>query len=181
MKTPILFFTVVMVWFSAGSAFSQNQSDMNINVSKLDIENATFDDVLAVFGEPLSLVWGNEKFSMDNRPEYFIARYPKDFGVLIGNERVCELRFTNNEAGYIFDGKLRIGSPMETVLEVLGQPKRIVEGEKIAFKEAVLYKDAEGMKGSGYYCRSDKGQTGSQLPGKSVAQDVRFLWWPNQR
>lgn len=55
-----------------------------------------------------------------------------------------------------------MGSPLEEVLEAVGQPKETVEGQKNWFEDGVLYKDIEGRKGYCYYGRAD--------------QDVRFFF-----
>jgi hypothetical protein len=157
MTRSIVFSAIALALFAAVTAFSQGLSDMNVKLGKLDIETATFDDVLALFGKPLSLRWKNETYSMDDRPESFVAGYPEGFSVVIDYNRVDELRFTAPGAGFVFAGKLRIGSSLDTALEVLGPPKRTVVGGEVAYRSGVLYKDIGGKEGHCYYGRRDRG------------------------
>jgi hypothetical protein len=57
---------------------------------------------------------------------------------------------------YVFRGKLRSGSTLDDVFEVIGYPKKIVQGEENSFEDGVLYKDIEGRKGHCYYARYDR-------------------------
>jgi len=49
-----------------------------------------------------------------------------------------------------------LGSRLEDVLEMVGQPKEIIENDPIGFKDGILYKDVDGQKGACYYARSDR-------------------------
>jgi hypothetical protein len=66
-----------------------------------------------------------------------------------------ELRFEHNSP-YVYQGKLRIGDSIDDALKVLGAPKETVVGEKLTFRDGVLYRDIDGQKGYGYYHRADQ-------------------------
>ena len=70
----------------------------------------------------------------------------------MSSNKIVEIR---HESGfkYVFRGKLRSGSTLDKVFEVIGRPKKVVQGEENKFKDGVLYKDINGRKGHCYYAR----------------------------
>jgi hypothetical protein len=147
----------ILVLVFAGAAISQSESDINAKVAKLDIGKATLDDIIRIFGEPTRYFYGRETFAKDNLPQAYIAEYPNEFSVVMASGRVDELRFESTEAGYLFRGKIQVGSPLNEVLKVVGQPKGTVVGKPNEYKDGILYKDINGEKGSCYYGRKDHG------------------------
>jgi len=69
--------------------------------------------------------------------------------------KIVELRH-EYDFSYVFRDKLRFGSTLDEVFEVIGHPEKIVEGEKNLFEDGVLYKDIDGRNGYCYYARSDQ-------------------------
>ena len=57
---------------------------------------------------------------------------------------------------YLYRDKLRIGSSLQEVLDLLGEPAETVTGQENAFKDNVLYLDIDGRTGHDYYHRSDQ-------------------------
>jgi len=112
-------------------------------------------DVIALLGKPVSYLWGNKTFRKDNLPETYLMRYPDRFGVMIATKKIREVRI--HFPGYHFMDKIAVGTPVEEVLAVLGQPSRTVTGGKNDFEDAVLYRDINGVKGNAYYGRGDRG------------------------
>ena len=144
----ITFLVSVVVLCLTGPAASEPQSDMNAKVAKLDIDTATLDDVIRIFGEPEKYLWGSKTFTKDNLPSTCIVVYPNGFSVVMSGG-VSELRHT--QPGYVFLGKLQVGSSLEEVLEAVGKPKETVEGQSIGWEDGVLYQDINGRKGHCYY------------------------------
>jgi len=130
-------------------------SDINAKVAKLDIDTATLDDVIRIFGEPVRYFWSGKTFTKDNLPSTYIVGYPNGFSVVMNGNSVSELRHEGHN-GYVFKEKIRIGSSLEEVLEVAGQPTETIEGEGNEFKDGVLYKDIDGRKGHCYYSRAEQ-------------------------
>lgn len=139
-----------------GPAISQSESDINAKVAQLDIDTATLDDVIRIFGEPAKYYWGRETFAKDNLPRIYIAQYPNEFSVVMDSGHVDELRFESPAAGYLFREKIRVGSSLYEVLKVIGQPKETVVGQPNKFEDGILYKDIDRRKGYCYYGRKDK-------------------------
>lgn len=137
-------------------AISQSESDINAKVAQLDIDTATLDDVIRIFGEPTKYIWNRETFTKDNLPRIYIAQYPNEFSVVMDSGRVDELRFESPAAGYLFRKKIRVGSSLYEALKVMGQPKKTVVGQPNRFKDGVLYKDIDGNKGRCYYKPADQ-------------------------
>jgi serine protease AprX len=158
MKVAAFILTVISIFLlSVSPVLSQAQTDFNAKVAQINIDKATLDDVIRVFGEPQKYIWGNQSFSKDKLPEHFLAFYPNGFHVCFANGRIEELRFEGGDCGYVFADKIRIGSSLDEVIETLGQPKGTVQGKSNAFQDGILYKDINGQKGNCYYARKDKG------------------------
>ncbi|GAI51048.1 unnamed protein product, partial [marine sediment metagenome] len=107
-----------------------------------------------IFGKPAQYIWGKETFTEDNLPRQYILVYPSKFHIYMRENKIVEIR---HESGfnYVFRGKLRCGSSLDEVFEVIGHPKKIVQGEENKFENGVLYKDINGRKGYCYYARYD--------------------------
>jgi Subtilisin-like serine proteases len=136
--------------------------DINKKIAQIDINNATLEDVIKIFGNPQSYLWGDKTFTKDNLPQNYIAVMEKGFRVSFNNNMVFEIRFLADEeikdyTGYIYKDAVKIGSPMEDALKVLDTPKKVVIGESCNYEDGVLYKDIDGNKGSGYYCLIKQG------------------------
>jgi len=139
-------------------AISQPESDINAKVAKLDIDTATLEDVIRIFGEPEKYLWGDQTFTKDNLPSTYIAAYYSNkIHIMLSDGKVNEVRFEELDVGYVFRGKLKIGSSLKEALEVLGQPRKTVIGQPMGEEDAVLYKDMSGEKGCCYYSRKDQG------------------------
>jgi len=143
----------------ASEEFRHNLSE---KIAKLDIDSATLNDVIKIFGEPSEYIWGNQTFEKTNLPRNYVVIYPDGFRVFISENKIVELRHEGPESGYVWRGKLKVGSSLDEVLEAVGQAKEIIEGKKNWFEDSVLYKDIDGRTGYCYYSRAD--------------QDVRFFF-----
>ena len=123
-------------------------------IRQLDIDTADLERVKEIFGKSLKYVWGKETFTEDNLPKRYILVYPGRFHIYMRENQIVELRH-EHDFSYVFRGKLRHGSTLDEVFEVIGHPKKIVQGEENKFENGVLYKDIEGRKGYCYYARYD--------------------------
>jgi len=150
-NTKSLILVIIVALCLVSPAAPKTESDINAKVAQLDIDKATLDDVIRIFGEPTKYIWGKETFTKDNLPSRYIASYPDGFSVFMLNGQIAELRFAKPGAGYIFKNKLQIGSVLDKVLEVIGQPAQTVEGQPNKFEDGVLYKDIDGRKGHCFY------------------------------
>ena len=160
MKEITLAILISMVAVPSGSSGGSKRAlDINAKVAQLNIDTATLDDVIRIFGEPIEYLWGEKTFTKANLPSTYIAAYPNGFSVVISNGKVSELRFAGRGAGYVYRDKLKVGSSLDEVLEVVGQPAETLEGQALSgmAKDGVLYKDMKGRKGSCYYSRRDQG------------------------
>jgi beta-lactamase regulating signal transducer with metallopeptidase domain len=164
----ITFFLIAALLISVGLTSSScdneklTQDGMNVKINQINIDTATRKDIVKVFGEPEKYMWGNEKLNTvqtmdkDNLGSHYIMLYPNDFRVFIANDKIVEFRF-EGPSDYVFDGGLVVGSSLEKAIKVLGEPKEILDGEKIEFKDNVLYKNIKDKpKGTGYYAVSQK-------------------------
>jgi beta-lactamase regulating signal transducer with metallopeptidase domain len=149
---------------SASSTESLTQAEgINAKVARLNLENATRTDVIAIFGEPASYIWGNKTFTRDNLPDPYIMFYSRAFSVVMLSGQTEEVRF-EEKSDYAYHGVLRVGSTLDEAVKVIGPPDRTQEGGTISFEDGVLYKNAEinneevhGEKGISYYARRGQG------------------------
>lgn len=142
--------------YGAGAA-PKPPADILAKMLQLDINSATHEDVTALFGRPYRYLWGSEMYDANDLPDSYIMQYSDGFSIFISSDHIAEVRFARVDTGYAFRGAIRIGSSLDEVLKVLGPPTETVTGRKAGWKDGVLYRDIEGMKGRGYYARSDQG------------------------
>lgn len=133
------------------------QSDINVKVAKLNIDTATLNDVIKVFGKPEKYLWGQETFAKNNLPSMYLAAYYSNrVQFFIRHGKVSEIRFEGPGTGYAYRGKLKIGSSLDEVFEVVGRPRKTITGQANRWEDGVLYKDIDGRKGFCYYKRADQ-------------------------
>ncbi len=130
-------------------------SDNNDKGAPLDMATAAPEDIIRIYGEPVKYVAGGKTFAKDKLPANYIMVYPNDLEVIIRGGRLEEVRHEGAD-GYLFKGKVKVGSGLEEVLRVVGRPKKIIEGKQNEFEDGVLYKDIGGNKGDCYYARFDQ-------------------------
>jgi len=128
-----------------------------LKVAMLNIDTDTLDDVIEIFGQPVNYIWGREILDKAKIPaDRYCIKYPDDVHLLMRWDSIVELRFESPAADYGFRDKIRVGSSLDEVLKVVGQPAETVEGGQIGWVNNVLYKDIEGKKGYCYYHRPDQ-------------------------
>jgi hypothetical protein len=146
---------IILFFFAGICIASEPASDINAKVAQLDIETANLDKIISIFGEPEKYIGGNNQtFQRQNLPSTYLACYPGGFEILISNNHILELRFS--QPGYIFRNKIQVGSSLEDVLNVIGQPLETVTNQKNEWKDGVLYKDIDRKKGFCCYSRNDQ-------------------------
>lgn len=123
--------------------------ELNARIAKIDINKATREDIIKIFGKPLAYLWGSDFFTEDQLPDRYIMQYPTRFSFFIANGGIVEIRF--HEPGYKFRDALEVGATVEETFEILGPPLETVQGRPDKFKEGVLYIDIDGRKGYSYY------------------------------
>lgn len=164
MKKIVLTICVGVLAVSAVSLpAAELSSDIHAKVAQLDIDKATLDDVIRIFGEPAKYSWGEQTFKKNSLPSTYILDYPPGFSVLISDGKISELRFQDQDVGYRFKDRLKLGSSLDEVLDILGPPAETVQAQPNAWADRVLYKDIDGKAGNCYYKRAD--------------HNVRFFFW----
>ena len=130
-------------------------ADINSQIARITPGKTTPEETVRILGEPQRYFWGKTTFTKDRLPSAYIMAYD-GFSVVMNNDRVTELRI-ERRPDFLYRDKLRLGSALEEVLEVLGQPEATVEGQPCKFEDGTVYKDIDGKKGRCYYSRRDKG------------------------
>ena len=129
--------------------------DFAAKVNSVDIDNATPDDLINIFGEPKQFLWQNKKFKKDNLPARYVMKFANNLYAFITNDYIVELRL-EGPSEYVYGNGLKIGSKLDKVIEILGEPKDTLVGKPNKFQNNTLYKDIDGDIGYCYYAREDK-------------------------
>ncbi len=145
-------FIVLMVWILSPIIIGQpkNNTVYTVNdknsdkssfakkISQLDIDTATWDDLVKLFGEPEKYMWGENTYTKENLPDYYTMKYSDKFEVLIVEGKILELRFYN--PAYSFMDSISVGSRFDDVKKALGQPipeEKAIPNQQM--KEGILY------------------------------------------
>jgi serine protease AprX len=134
---------------SAGAGQASAFDEFNQKIAQIDLETATINDVVALFGEPLEYRWDGQTYSKNNLPPAYLAVYPEEFQVLVQGQDAVELRF--NALGYVFRNTVHIGSCLSDALSVVKPPTQVIQGQPNGFVPGILYKDIDGTQGLDYY------------------------------
>jgi serine protease AprX len=132
-------------------AAESNEGDMNAKIAQLKVGVSTRQDAIRLFGKPTQYLWKDKTYQEDNLPPIYVAVFPNAPYIMFGGDVIDEIRFEEQDFGYVFRDKIRIGSSLDDVLAVLAKPRETVVGEPFGYKNGVLYKDGDGEKGYCYY------------------------------
>jgi serine protease AprX len=156
---------------SKGNVVSKLSKEMNKKVAQLDMNKATREDVIRIFGQPQSYQGDGQTFAEENLPDRYTMTYADGFSVSLHKGCVEELRF--QKPGYVFRDCITVGSTLEETLKALGPQTRTIDagklriergflytaqGERIEPEDGVVYKDLGRRKGFCFYdARSTQG------------------------
>jgi hypothetical protein len=134
--------------------------ELAARLDALDIDKATRKAVIEQLGKPSFYALGNDVLDPNKLPNRYAMVYPGSIHVVIMDDRV--LRIAILSPGYLFRGKVQVGSSLDEVLAVLGPPRKTVEGTKIqdimaSQEDDVLYKNLDGVEGTCAYQARAKG------------------------
>ncbi|UCG58984.1 MAG: S8/S53 family peptidase, partial [Phycisphaerales bacterium] len=104
--------------------------ELAARIDKLEVGSATRQDAITLFGEPFSYVLGDERLDAGSLPSHFAMIYPGDVQVIVSDDRVQ--RITIMTPGYRFQDTIQVGTSMEEVFNVLGPPRRTIDGADYA-------------------------------------------------
>ena len=127
----------------------------NAKVAQLDLNSATPDDVRRVFGEPFEYRWMRDTFSPDNLPDRYAMMYAGGVEVEVEQGHVQGLEF--HQPNYAYRGSIRVGSSLDEVIQVVGEPPVTRVGQGGSYHKNVLHKDLDGEVGRCCYLRADQG------------------------
>jgi hypothetical protein len=116
-------------------------------IKLFDVNQASPEQAIQVFGEPLKYIYKNLEFTKDNLPNKYIMVYPDKFRVYVQDKSVRKLRYKHQ--GYAFYSA-EVGSTLDQVIKAV-PPTEIVAGEMIEDESGVLYKDIIEVPGYCYY------------------------------
>ena len=140
----------------ARAATNGKLNDLDAKIVQLSKQGSRAEDVPRLLGEPERYLWGEKTFTKETLPDIYLMEYPQGVQVLINGGLVRELRSKEPGPGFTWRGKLRLGSSLEEVEQVVGPPAKTVAGKPLDFKDGVLYQDIDGKQGRGYYARPDQ-------------------------
>ncbi|UCE46755.1 MAG: hypothetical protein JSW47_14215, partial [Phycisphaerales bacterium] len=137
----------------SGEEGENDTSDINEKIAQIRTGPADFNDVITIFGQPSDYKWGKQSFKLEDLPvkRYWIW-YPDSIHIFMHWDKANRLEIV--DPAYVFNGKIPMGSSLEHVLSIVGQPKATVVGQR-GWEDGVLYKDIEGRVGWCQYTRKD--------------------------
>jgi hypothetical protein len=129
-------------------------------IDALDLANATRKDVIEHLGKPSSYVLADQPLDPNKLPDRYMMIYPAGVQVVIAQDRID--RVTIQAPGYLFRGKIQVGSTVEEVLGMVGPVGKTVEGARgqdvsTSQEDNILYRDISGVKGNCLYRDQTKG------------------------
>lgn len=138
----------------ADAAGQHVPKDLAAQIEKLAIGSATRQDAVALLGEPLSYVLGNEHFDASNLPSRFVMLYPGNVQVFVTDDRVGRVMVAAR--GYLLRGAIEVGASMDECLKALGSPVKTMEvasnfDVRTVPENPVLFQDLGGQAGDEYY------------------------------
>jgi hypothetical protein len=125
--------------------------DLEAAILPLTQPGTTVEKVLQVLGQPERYSWEGRTLSVTNLPSAFLLNYPNGVSALVSGGKVIQWRSEQPGPGFGFAGKLRLGSSLAEVEEVVGPPSKTVVGQRLTFSPGVLYRDFDGNQGYSAY------------------------------
>ncbi|MHC4532388.1 MAG: SMP-30/gluconolactonase/LRE family protein [Planctomycetota bacterium] len=142
-----------MMQVESGEEGENGTSDINEKITQICTGPADFNDVIKIFGQPSGYDYRRQSFKLGDLPvERYWIRYPDSINIFMRRDKVDFLEII--DSAYIHNGKIPMGSSLESVLNKVGQPKETVVGQR-GWEDGVLYKDIEGRVGWCQYRRED--------------------------
>jgi len=134
--------------------------ELAARLDALDIDKATRNAVTEQLGKPSFYALGNDVLDANNLPNRYAMVYPESVHVVIMDDRIIRVAILS--PGYLFRGKVQVGSSLDEVLEVLGPPRKTIEGARMrdimtSPEDDVFYKNLDGVEGTCAYQARAKG------------------------
>ncbi len=136
--------------------FALQPTDLEATIALLAKPGTRVEQAIAALGRPLQYSWENKTLDPEHLPVAYFLEYPKGVQVMVNRGLVAELRCEDPGPGFIWRGKLRLGSSLDEVLEALGPPSQTLVGQELTFTPGALFKDIKGQAGYCYYSRPDQ-------------------------
>jgi len=140
-------------WRRLTRDFALQPIDFDAAIAQLSKPGTMVEEAIRALGPPVGYSWGNQTLNKTNLPAAYILEYPKGVKAMVDGGVVVELRSEKPGPGFTWQGKLRLGSSLDEVLQALGPPSETVVGESLTYEPGVLYKDIDRQVGHCYYSR----------------------------
>jgi hypothetical protein len=141
------------VQVESGEEGENGTSDINEKIAQICSGPTDFNDVIRIFGQPSGYDYRRQSFKLEDLPvERYWIRYTDSIHIFMRWDKVDGLEIV--DPAYVFNGKIPIGSSLERVLSIVGQPKETIVGRR-GWEDGVLYKDINGRIGWCQYRRED--------------------------
>jgi RNA polymerase sigma-70 factor (ECF subfamily) len=127
-----------LLTFRTGKTAGGISSELDAKIAQLAKAGTPVEEAIRLLGKPIEYRWGNETFAKDKLPATYILRYDKGVAVVVNAGQVTELRAEGVGPGFSYHGQLRLGSSLEDMLRVVGEPSTTVTGQPLKFEPGVL-------------------------------------------
>jgi hypothetical protein len=134
--------------------------ELAARIDKLKLGSTARQEVIALLGEPASYVLGRERLDANDLPNRFAMIYPSNVQIIVSGERVERVTIVN--PGYRFRGTIEVGTSMEEVFNVLGPPRRTIDGADYSdirnvTEDNVVFDRLGGVAGNAFYRNEAEG------------------------
>jgi len=137
-----VFLIAIILVFVRGEYQIVKKSELNRIVqnkqSDIKAEKTDREYVISIMGEPKNYIWGEDTFHIEDLPSHYIMDYGNSNMACIYNGILSETRVHSPGDFTEFNG-IKLGDTIDEVIEKIGKPIRIADGEELNFEENVLF------------------------------------------
>ena len=139
--------------------------NLDAKIVQLSQPGTTVEKAIELLGQPERYSWERRTLTATNLPPVYFLNYPQGVSVFVNSGRIVRLECNRPGPGFTWQGRLRLGSSLEEVEQVVGAPSNTVVGQR-GFTPGILYQDFDGNKGYSAY--------------RPAAQQVQFFFQENK-
>jgi hypothetical protein len=123
---------------------------LDAKIAQLSQPGTTVEKAIELLGQPERYSWENRTLTDSNLPPVYLLDYPRSVSVFVNSGRIIRLQCERPGPGFTWQGRLKLGSTLEEVKQVLGAPSQTVVGQR-GFTPGVLYQGFDGNNGYSAY------------------------------
>ncbi len=140
----------------SNDTISKIESKIIRELDNIKCNKATSKNIIDLYDKPTKVILCSDRNNI--HVNYMYGELFLYFG---NQDKLIEKRFLIGfgitEIKFAYQGKIKLGSTLDEVLNYFGNPKTIIDGKPNDFQDDILYKNIDGKKGYNYICYKSKG------------------------